>query len=103
MRPFLMSYIKGEDRGQAALLPAEIENYLAADSLVQVIGAFADGLDFRGGPVRPVSGGLDWAAPLRSARPADALPVRLPEMRCAYRAGWRRRKSGKPLISQPPG
>jgi hypothetical protein len=26
-----MSYIRGEDRGQAALLPAAIEDYVAAD------------------------------------------------------------------------
>ena len=28
MRPFLMSYILGEDRGQVALLPAVIEDYV---------------------------------------------------------------------------
>jgi hypothetical protein len=27
-----MSYIRGEDRGQAALLPAAIEDYVAADA-----------------------------------------------------------------------
>ena len=46
--PFLMSYIPGEDRGQAALLPAAIEDYVAADAPVRVIDAFADGLDVRG-------------------------------------------------------
>jgi transposase len=48
MRPFLMSYIPGEDRGQAALLPAVIEDYVAADAAVRVIDAFVDGLDVRG-------------------------------------------------------
>ncbi len=48
MRPFLMSYIPGEDRGQAALLPAVIEDYVAADAPVLVIDAFVDGLDVRG-------------------------------------------------------
>ena len=48
MRPFLMSYIRGEDRGQAALLPAAIEDYVAADAPVRVIDAFVDGLDVRG-------------------------------------------------------
>jgi transposase len=47
MRPFLMSYIQGEDRGQAALLPAAIEDYVAADAPVRVIDAFVDGLDVR--------------------------------------------------------
>jgi hypothetical protein len=39
-----MSYIRGEDRGQAALLPAAIEDYVAADAPVRVIDAFVDGL-----------------------------------------------------------
>jgi transposase len=48
MRPFSMSYILGEDRGQAALLPAAIEDYVAADAPVRVIDAFVDGLDVIG-------------------------------------------------------
>ena len=48
MRPFFMSYIRGEDRGQAALLPAAIEDYVAADAPVRVIDAFVDGLDVSG-------------------------------------------------------
>jgi transposase len=43
-----MSYIPGEDRGQAALLPAVIEDYVAADAPVRVIDAFVDGLDVIG-------------------------------------------------------
>lgn len=43
-----MSYIRGEDRGQAALLPAVIEDYVADDAPVRVIDAFVDGLDVRG-------------------------------------------------------
>jgi transposase len=43
-----MSYISGEKRGQAALLPAAIEDYVAADAPVRVIDAFVNGLDARG-------------------------------------------------------
>jgi transposase len=43
-----MSYVQGEDRGQAALLPAAIEDYVAADAPVRVIDAFVDGLDVKG-------------------------------------------------------
>jgi LacI family transcriptional regulator, galactose operon repressor len=45
-----MSYVQGEDRGQAALLPAAIEDYVAADAPVRVIKAFVDGLDVIGLP-----------------------------------------------------
>jgi transposase len=48
MRSFSMSYVQGEDRGQAPLLPAAIEDYVAADAPVRVIDAFVDGLDVRG-------------------------------------------------------
>ena len=34
---FSMSYVRGEDRGQVALLPAAIEDYVAADAPVRVI------------------------------------------------------------------
>ncbi len=44
---FFMSYVRGEDRGHAALLPAAIEDYVAADAPVRVID-FVDGLDVRG-------------------------------------------------------
>jgi len=43
-----MSYIRGEDRGQAALLPSAIEDYVGADAAVRVIDAFVDGLDLGG-------------------------------------------------------
>ncbi len=74
-----MSYIPGKDRGQAALLPAVIEDYVAADAPVRVIDAFVDGLDVRGAQVRPVSAGSDGAASLRSAGPAEALSLWLPQ------------------------
>ena len=45
---FFMSYVRGEDRGQAALLPAAVEDYVAADAPVRVIDAFVDGLDVNG-------------------------------------------------------
>src|SRR3974390_967826 len=38
-----MSYVQGTDRGQAALLPAAIEDYVAADVPVRVMDAFVDG------------------------------------------------------------
>ncbi|MGZ9722415.1 transposase, partial [Rhizobium miluonense] len=40
-----MGYISGTDRGQTSLLPARIEDYVAADAAVRVIDAFVDGLD----------------------------------------------------------
>ena len=40
MRSFFMSYVQGEDRGQAALLPAAIEDYVVVDAPVRVIDAF---------------------------------------------------------------
>ncbi len=40
---FFMSYVRGE-----ALLPAAIEDYVAADAPVRVIDAFVDGLDVNG-------------------------------------------------------
>jgi transposase len=43
-----MSYVRGEDRGQVALLPAAIEDYVAAEAPVRVIDAFVDGLDLSG-------------------------------------------------------
>ena len=43
-----MSYVVGEDRGQAALLPAAIEDYVAADAPVRAIDAFVEGLDIVG-------------------------------------------------------
>jgi transposase len=43
-----MSYVQGDDRGQASLLPAAIEDYVAADAPVRVIDAFVDWLDVKG-------------------------------------------------------
>jgi hypothetical protein len=40
-----MSYIRGEDRNQAALLPTAIEDYVGANATVRVIDAFVDGLN----------------------------------------------------------
>jgi len=42
-----MSYILGLDRGQTSLLPAAIEDYVAAEAPVRVIDAFVDGLEVR--------------------------------------------------------
>ena len=50
-----MSYIRGVDRGQGALLPPAIEDYVTESAAVRVIDAFVDGLDAKGlGFVRPV-------------------------------------------------
>ena len=38
-------FIKGEDRGQATLLPASLEDYVGEDNPVRVIDAFIDELD----------------------------------------------------------
>jgi hypothetical protein len=35
--------VRGKDRGHAALLPAAIEDYVAADAPVRVIDAFVNG------------------------------------------------------------
>lgn len=43
-----MGYIVGDDRSQVLLLPARIEDYVAADAAVRVIDAFVDGLDLAG-------------------------------------------------------
>ena len=40
-----MSYMRGDDRGQAALPPAAIEDYVAADAPVRVIDSFVDELN----------------------------------------------------------
>lgn len=40
-----MAYVEGEDRGQMALFPASIEEYIDQDSPVRVIDAFVQGLD----------------------------------------------------------
>jgi transposase len=62
MRPFFMSYVRGEDRGQGVLLPSALEDYVTADGPVRVIDAFVDGLD--------VSGlGFGRAAPAGTGRP----------------------------------
>jgi hypothetical protein len=55
-----MSYIWGEDCSQAALLPAAIEDHVAADAPIRVIDAFVNGLDARrlgfGRSVPPATG-----------------------------------------------
>lgn len=40
-----MRYVTGEDREQAALLPAVLDDYVAADARVRVVDAFVDQLD----------------------------------------------------------
>lgn len=40
-----MGFIEGLDRGQAALLPPYIDDYIAPDSLVRVVAGFVANLD----------------------------------------------------------
>jgi transposase len=40
-----MAYIEGHARNQALLLPASVDDYVAADSSVRFIDAFVDELD----------------------------------------------------------
>jgi hypothetical protein len=40
-----MSFIEGVDRGQVALLPPCIDDYVAPDTLVRVVDAFVASLD----------------------------------------------------------
>lgn len=57
-----MGYIVGEERAQASLLPARVEDYVAADAPVRVIDAFVDGVDLAGL-------GFCRAAPAATGRP----------------------------------
>src|SRR5579871_4350894 len=57
-----MSYVRGEDRGQAALLPAVIEDYVTANAAVRLIDVFVDGLDM-------VELGFGRAVPASTGRP----------------------------------
>jgi len=40
-----MAYIEGHARDQMLLIPASVEDYVAADNPVRSIEAFVDGLD----------------------------------------------------------
>jgi hypothetical protein len=78
MRPFFMSYVRGEDRDQGALLPSALEDYVTADGPVRVIDAFVAGLDVsRLGFARRLSGP---AAPLCCSAGISG---------CSGRALWR--------------
>lgn len=57
-----MGYIVGEDREQSSLLPARLEDYVAADAPVRVIDAFAEGLDL-------LALGFCRAVPAETGRP----------------------------------
>lgn len=57
-----MGYIVGDDRKQASLLPARVEDYVASDAAVRVIDAFADGLDL-------AQLGFGRSAPASTGRP----------------------------------
>jgi transposase len=57
-----MSYVRGEDRGQGALLPSALEDYVTADGPVRVIDAFVDRLDV-------IGLGFGRAAPAGTGRP----------------------------------
>ncbi len=57
-----MGYIVGEDRDQASLLPALVEDYVAANAPVRVIDAFVEGLDM-------IGLGFSRAVPAATGRP----------------------------------
>ena len=87
MRSFFMSYVQGEDRGQAALLPAAIEDYVVADAPVRVLDAFVDGLDVRGlGFGRSVPAVI--GRPPYDPRDLLKLIFMATLTKCARRAGW---------------
>jgi hypothetical protein len=102
MRPFFMSYVRGEDRDQGALLPSALEDYVTADGPVRVIDAFVAGLDVSrlgfarrlSGPAAPLccsagisgcSGRALWRSMARSSGPrraqADHGPAGSPRRR----------------------
>jgi hypothetical protein len=97
---FFMSYVRGDDRGQAALLPAAIEDYVAADAPVRVIDAFVDRLDVIGlgfGRSVPAATGRPFffvaftLAPKRNAIAASTNSTSPPHdaARTQKRAQWR--------------
>ena len=44
----MSGFIVGEDRTQATLFPERLDDYIAEDSAVRVIGVFIDDLDISG-------------------------------------------------------
>jgi hypothetical protein len=75
-----MSHVRGEDRGQTALLPSALEDYVTADGPIRVIDAFVDGLDVSG---------FGRAAPSGTGRPPyDPGPYELDSMRLKAAPGW---------------
>ena len=69
-----MAYIEGHARNQTLLLPASVEDYVAADNPVRFIDAFVDDLDLGGS-------GFQRARPKATGRPgydpADMLKLYL--------------------------
>ncbi|TDU62067.1 transposase [Prosthecobacter fusiformis] len=60
-----MSYLQGDDRSQAWMLPQSLEDYLSEDNPVRFIDAFVDELDFRQAklPVEAAATGRPGYAP----------------------------------------
>jgi hypothetical protein len=44
----MSGFIEGENRNQATLFPESLDEYIAEDSTVRVIGVFIDDLDISG-------------------------------------------------------
>jgi transposase len=65
-----MAYIEGHARDQALLLPASVEDYVAADSPVRFIDAFVDDLDLG-------EAGFHRLRPKATGRPGDMLKLYL--------------------------
>ena len=72
----MQRFIQGQDRAQASLLPASLEDYVDADNPARVIEAFVEALDLGalGFAVVPASTGRPE---LSSGNAAEAVHLRL--------------------------
>ena len=86
-----MAYIEGHARDQGLLLPASVEDYVAADSPVRFIDAFVDDLDLG-------AAGFHRSRPKATGRPgydpADMLKLYLYgySTGCGRAGAWKRRR-----------
>lgn len=71
----IMEYIKGESRDQELLLPESLEDYVSQDNPVRFIEGFVDKIDMSECGFERIQ--CSGTPELRSARLAQALPLRL--------------------------